>query len=124
VAKLIKIRKLAAVDMAWLGTRIIVGEYAFGILLPLALGLLTLRHTLLAPHPSVSQFILGIWLLGIAANYVPLFLYAVSIARSGTVQAEGKPELARARRYGLQQVMILVPLHVVVVAFLQERRHR
>jgi hypothetical protein len=121
--RLIEIRKLAAVDMAWLGTRLIVAEYAFGVVLPLTLGVLTLRRTLLAAQPSPFQLVLGIWLLGIAANNVPLFLYAVSLARSGTAKAEGTPELPRARRYGLQQVMILVPLFVVALAIIQERKH-
>ena len=66
--------------------------------MPFALGLLTLRHNVAISNPSGWQFRLGLWLLGIAANYVPLFLHAVAIARSGTVQAEGAPERARARR--------------------------
>lgn len=35
---MINIRKLATVDMAWLGARFIATEHAFGILLPLSLG--------------------------------------------------------------------------------------
>jgi len=61
--RLIEIRKLAAVDMAWLGTRLIVAEYAFGVVLPLTLGVLTLRRTLLAAQPSAFQLALAIWLL-------------------------------------------------------------
>ena len=97
MTRIVEVRKLAAVDMAWLGTRIIVVEYAFGVVAPLALGIQTLRHTWLASSPSTSQLVLGFWLLGIATNYVPLFLYAVSLARSGTAKAEGAPELPRAR---------------------------
>ena len=119
---LIQIRKLAAVDMAWLGSRVIVVEYLAGIVLPLALGVLTLRSTLSSFTLFTWQTLLGIWLVTIAANYIPLFLYAVSIIRRGTVEAEGKPEIKNARRYGLQQVMILVPFLVVVVALIQEVR--
>jgi hypothetical protein len=122
--KLIEIRKLAAVDMAWLGPRVIVAEYFVGMVLPLALGIITLRATLSSPHPFTSQTIFGIWLVTIAANYVPLFLYAMSIAKSRTVQTEGQPERKHARRYGVQQVVILVPFLVVVIAAYQElRRH-
>jgi len=44
---MISIRKLAAVDMAWLGVRVILAEYVLGVFLPLALGLLTIRAGLL-----------------------------------------------------------------------------
>ncbi len=119
---LIEIRKLAAVDLAWLGARIIVGEYALGIVLPLALGCLSLRAGFALPDVWNRQTVFGVWLVAIAANYVPLFLYALSIARTGSVQAEGLPEIKNARRYGVQQVMILVPLAVVILAVWQERR--
>ena len=124
MTKLVEIRKLAAVDMAWLGARVIVAEYLIGVVLPLGLGVLTHRTLLAAQHPSMSQTLLGVWLVTIAANYVPLFLYAVSIARAGTAQAEGGPEREHARRYAVQQVMILVPFLVVAVAVWQELRRR
>jgi len=119
---LVDVRKLAAVDMAWLGVRVILAEYAFGVLLPLALGALSLRSGLRGT--SGAELLLGVWLLAIAANYVPLFLYALAIARAGSVEQEGRPEIARAHRYGLQQVMILVPLFVVILSLLQEGRRR
>jgi hypothetical protein len=124
VPKLIEIRKLAAVDMAWLGPKVIVAEYAFGIILPLALGVFTLRSSFSSPNWLTRQTILGMWLISIAANYAPLLLYAVAIARAGTVKAEGEPELSNARRYGAQQVIILIPFLVVAVAVVQERRRR
>jgi hypothetical protein len=40
---MINIRKLAAADMVWLGTWIILVEYAFGIVLPFVLGLISIR---------------------------------------------------------------------------------
>ena len=121
---MISIRKLAAVDMAWLGPRIIVTEYALGIGLPLLLGLLSIRAGLSERVPSNWETALGFWLLSIAANYVPLFLYAVSIARGGTAKVEGEPELAHAKRYRVQQVIILVPFLVVALALIQEGRRR
>jgi hypothetical protein len=118
----IEVRKLAAVDMVWLGKRIVVAEYALGVVLPLALGIFSIRVGV--THESTWQTIIGAWLVTIAANYVPLLLYAWSIMRAGTVEQEGRPELARARRYGIQQSMILVPLLVVGVAVAQEHRRQ
>ena len=121
---MIKIRKLAAVDMAWLGTRVILTEYAIGVILPFILGLLSIRSGFFGPTPSAWESVLGIWLVGIAANYVPLFIYAVMIAKAGTVKEEGEPEIAHAKRYGIQQVIILVPFLVIIVALIQERWSR
>jgi hypothetical protein len=120
---MINIRKLAAVDMLWLGTRIIVTEYAVGIVLPLILGFLSVRASLLGLVIIGWEAALGFWLVTIAANYIPLFIYAVVIARGGTVKEEGQPELARAKRYGILQVIILVPFLVLVLALMQENRH-
>ena len=111
-------------DMAWLGAKVIVAEYALGIILPLALGVFTLHRTFSSPNRLTWQTILGMWLISIAANYLPLFLYAVSIAKAGTVKAEGESELPHARQYGVQQVIILIPFLVVVIAVIQERRRR
>ena len=118
MSSLIEIRKLAAVDMAWLGSRVIVAEYFAGIVLPLALGAFTLRSI----YPFHWSKLFGVWLITIAANYIPLFIYAVTISRSGTVATEGQPEIKHARRYGFQQLMILVPFMVVIVALIQELR--
>jgi hypothetical protein len=104
---MINIRKLAAVDMVWLGTRIILAEYALGLVLPLILGLLSIRSGL-----SGWKAVLGIWLIAIAANYISLFIYAVLTARAGTVREEA------------QQVIILVPFLVVILALLQERQNK
>jgi hypothetical protein len=40
------------------------------------------------------------------------------------VQEEGQPELAPATRYGVQQVIILIPLLVIGIALVQEYTHR
>src|SRR5262245_56822059 len=103
---MINIRKLAAVDMAWLGPRIIVTEYALGVVLPFILVVLSIRSGFFSPVQSAWEGILGIWLVSIAVNYIPLFIYAVLIARAGTAKAEGEAEIAHAKRYGVQQVII------------------
>ena len=121
---MINVRKLVAVDMVWLGARVIVAEYALGIVLPLALGVLSIRAGLSGVVPVTWEVVLGFWLVAIAANYIPLFIYALLIARGGTVKEEGQPELAHAKRYGVQQVIILVPFLVVILALVQERDRR
>lgn len=123
---MINVRKLAALDMAWLGPRVIVAEYALGVILPLTLGLLSIRAGLLGPVQVGWEAVLGVWLVTIAVNYAPLLIYAVLIAQAGTAKEEAKAEIAHAKRYGVQQVIILVPLLVVVLALIQEgrRRHR
>ena len=122
---LIEVRKLAALDMAWLGTRLVLAEYALGVVLPAALGALFLGLGI-ARHAELYQWLVlgGIWLLTIAANYVPLFLYAVALARAGTVQEEAQAARPHIRRYVLQQVMILVPLLVLALSVAQEQGHR
>ena len=121
---MIELRKLAALEMAWLGARVIVTEYALGVMLSLVVGIFSLRVGLAQQDLVNWQTILGAWLLTISANYIPLFLYAVAIARAGTVREEGLPEFAQAGRYGIQQAIILVPLFVVFLAFAQERQRR
>jgi len=121
---MIELRKLAALEMAWLGARVIVTEYALGVMLSLVVGIFSLRVGLAQQDLVNWQTILGSWLVTISANYVPLFLYAVAIARAGTVREAGLPEFAQAGRYGIQQAIILVPLFVVFLAFAQERQRR
>jgi hypothetical protein len=111
--------------MAWLGTRVSVAEYAIGIVLPLVLGVLSIRSGLLGAAGVGWETVWGVWLVSIAANYVPLFICAVLIAKAGTAEAEDQSELAHAKRYGVQQVIILVPFVVLVLALVQEsRRHQ
>ena len=74
--RLIEVRKLAALDMAGLGTRLVLAEYALGIVLAAALGTLSLGWGIAHDAELYQWPVLGgIWLLTIAANYVPLFLY-------------------------------------------------
>jgi hypothetical protein len=77
--------------MAWLGTPVILAEYALGVLLPLGLGLLSLRSGLGGLARLDWQTILGAWLVGIGVNYIPMLTYAIVIARAGTAKAEGQP---------------------------------
>ena len=65
----IDLRKLAAVDIAFLGSRLILTEFSVGALGSLALGV----FTLLQSH-SAGGIALGSYLLCIGINYVPLLL--------------------------------------------------
>lgn len=110
--------------MAWLGARVILTEYALGIILPFILGLVSIRSGFFGLSRNVWEAVLGSWLITIGVNCIPLFIHAFLIARAGTIKQEGEPELARARRYGVQQVVILIPFLVVILALAQEGRRR
>jgi hypothetical protein len=67
-------------------------------------------------------------LCGIALNYVPLLLYAISIVRRKSAQQEVAFELEHkeiyARKYTLQSLLLLLPLVVPILSLLQERQKR
>ena len=121
---MINIRKLAAVDLAWLGAKVIVAEYSLGVSVPFLLGLVLLRRALSSANPLSWIILVGIWLVTIAINFVPLLTYAVLISRAGTAKTEGQSEIVHAKRYGVQQAITLVPLLVVGLALWQEYRGR
>jgi hypothetical protein len=53
--RVIEVRKLAALDMAWLGTRVVLAEYALGVVSPAALGALSLGSGM-AGHAELYQW--------------------------------------------------------------------
>ena len=121
---MINIRKLAAVDMALNGARFILWEFALGVILPLILGWSSIRAGFMQSSSTNWESAMGFWLVGIALNYIPLLLYAILIAKAGTVKQEGETEIKYAKRYGVQQVIILIPLLVVLLALAQEAQSR
>jgi len=66
----INISKLAALDIAFVGPKLILAEYSVGVFLSAAIGLVTLRRSY-----SAWQMLLGGYLLSLAVNYLPLLLY-------------------------------------------------
>lgn len=109
----LNVRKLAALDMTFLGTRIIVAEDAAGVVICGVIGGLSLLKGVLW---------LGIPLLWIGLNYVPLLLHSVDLARRRSAREEVAKELAdtrAARSYSWRQLWILVPLVVVVFDLVQ-----
>jgi hypothetical protein len=119
----IDIRTLAALDIAFLGPRLILIEFTAGVLLPIALGALTLARA-----GSLAGALFGLYLITLGINYVPLLLYAISIVRAGSAAAEIAGEshdLRRMfRRYRRQSLLLLVPFAVPMASAIQEWRHR
>jgi len=104
-------RKLAAIDIVFLGYKLILAEYAFGVLFSLGLGV----FVLLRGH-SVWQVVLGTYLMCLGINYAPMFAYAVSIGNKQNAEAELADELADKRKamskFRRLSVFLLVPLLV------------
>ena len=119
---MINVRKLAAIDLHFLGPRIILAEFGLGVPIMLALGILSLRVGLFRTH-ALWQVVLGIYLLLLAVNYIPMLWCAIDIARHGTAAAELGDELddkgAAMRKYRRQSLWLLVPLSVSVAWILQ-----
>jgi hypothetical protein len=116
----IDIRRLAAVDIAFLCSRFILAEFSIGVFGSLGLGVLTLVRT----H-SFGGTAFGAYLLCIGINYVPLLLHAVSIVRHGTANQEIADEMPDKRRmfrkYRRQSLLLLLPLVVPILAIIQRR---
>jgi hypothetical protein len=113
-------RRLAAVDMHGLHgnpmrAKVIRLEFIVG-----ASGALALGGASLVASEGIGR-LLGAWLLGVGLNYVPLALYAQRLSRPGALEAElaGVEDFpAEARRVGMGQFWILMPLAVVIGALL------
>jgi hypothetical protein len=109
---MVNLRKLAAIDIAFLGFKFVPAEYAVGVFFCAALGL----FVLLRGH-SFWQVALGIYLMCLGINYVPMLAYAVSIANKDTARAELADELAEKAKamakYRRQSLLLLVLLGVL-----------
>lgn len=117
---LLDVRRLAAVDMY--GTsgsarrrRLVRAGFIIGAAGCILLGVLTLMSG------SGWTIALGLWLVAIGVNYVPLAISAQSLSRPGALKAElADVDLPRElRQAGARQVWILVPLAVVLAAIAQ-----
>lgn len=115
-------RKLAAIDIVFLGSKLIIAEFASGVLLCAALG----TFVLFRGH-SIWQLILGLYLISLGINYVPMLIYAVAITRRRSARAEIGGELEEQHRavtkYRRESILLLVPLLVPILALAQERRN-
>ena len=127
--KIINVRKLAALDIVFHGPRFILIEFALGVFGCAALGLFSLYYGLFrGPDHSLFAIIIGCFLLWIALNYVPLFLYAISIVRQKSAHQEVAYELEHkdtyAVKYSMQSTLLLVPLAMPMLTAYQELQKR
>jgi len=115
-------RKLVAIDLVFLGAKVIIVEFAIGILFSAALGV----FVLLRGHGSLVQVVLGLYLISIGINYVPMLIYAIAITKANSARAELGSELddkgAAMAKYRRQSLWLLVPLSVPVVVITQTRK--
>lgn len=111
------VRRLAAIDM-WgsAGVRwrrwVILAEFLLGVVGGGAIG-----FALVSSGGAVRP-VIGWWLIGVAANYLPLSLYALVLVRPGALEAEidGVDVFAELRHYTTAQLWVVVPLLLVVLA--------
>ena len=112
---------MAAIDIAFLGSKLIVIEFAVGVILPAALGCFILLRA--GPNGSV---LLGLYFIALGLNYLPLLVNAVALTRDRSALTELGHELNDKRRtmakYRRQSLWLLVPLVTPVVALIEWRR--
>jgi hypothetical protein len=118
---LINPRKLAAIDIVFLGSKFVIAEFAGGVVLCAALGTFVLFRS----H-SLKQLVLGLYLISLGINYLPMLVYALAITRADSARAEMGDELDNKRwamtKYRRQSVLLLVPLLVPIVALVWLKR--
>lgn len=122
--RMVEVRKLVAVELTFLGPKIIVAEYAIAVAVGLTVGVLSLRAGLFRTH-ALWQTLLGLYLLFVVLTYAVLLAYAVEMARRGDYRLEIGDELenksATFRKYRRQSLWLLVPLAVPLAAMVQNR---
>lgn len=119
----IDVRRLAAVDMygsagaRWRRSVILV-EFLAGVV-----GIALIAVLLLRQGGGIGTTAVSAWLLGVAANYVPLALHALSLIPPGALAAElaGVDVGAELRHYTTAQFWVFVPLLLAVLAIRQAR---
>jgi hypothetical protein len=118
----INIRKLVALDLVLLGSKYILGEYGGVVFFSIAIGIFGLLR-----GRSFWQVALGVYLICVGINHMPMLVYAVAITRKQSARAEVAEELTHRRqarsKYRRQSLLTLVPLlvPVLVVARLRQK---
>jgi len=120
------VSRLVELDLAFLGPRVIVGEFAVGVVGCLVLGDLSLSHAIRTHSPLWSwPVLLGVELAAIGINYVPLLIEAWRRRSDTNAIAATKAALrdnpGEARSYSWRQAWILVPGAVVLFALSSHR---
>lgn len=125
---LINVRKLAALDLVFHGSRFILIEFAGAVVVGLGLGIFILLAYFRNPGHPVLALLVGLVICLIGLNYVPLLLYAISITRHKSAQQEVAFELEHkdfyAPRYGFQSFLLVIPLVIPLLAIFQEVQKR
>lgn len=117
----INFKKLAAIDVALLGSKLIVTEFACGMLFSVALGIFSLVRA----H-SLWQTMVGAYLILLGINYVPMLAYALAVGNSENARVEMGSELTEKRvamsKYRRQSLFLLVPLAVPIFAIFHRNK--
>ncbi|MBO3742970.1 hypothetical protein [Actinoplanes flavus] len=122
------VRRLAAIDM-WGSTGapwrrwVILVEFLLGVVGVALLGIL------LASSGGAFRAVVGWWMIGVAANYLPLSAHGLTLIRPGALEKEiqGVDVPADLRHYTGAQLWVMVPLLLLLLGLLQwrgDRRHR
>ena len=123
--RLISVRKLAALDLVFHGRKLVLVEFGVGVSFSTLLGFWFIYSGLSAiPDPSYLIAVLGIGLLGIGLNYLPLLIYALQLQRPENAKRIVLYELGHPqtyqRIYGLQSVIFtIVPFALLSLAAIQ-----
>ena len=109
-----ELRKLAAIDIALLGYRLILAEYVFAVFFSIALGIFVLWR-----GHSHWQILLGIYFLCLGINYAPMLVWTIVISNRDNARAEMGKELddrpqAMARYFRISLVL-LIPFFPIVL---------
>lgn len=106
-------KKLAAIDILFLSYGVVVAEYLCGILLSITLGLFVLIR-----NRSMWQVALGLYLICLGINYVPMLLHTFSIGSRESARTMLGDELTEPRKamtkYRKLSLFLLVPLAVPI----------
>lgn len=96
--------------------RLILPEFVIGDAGSLGLGVV-----LLASNGGLGGTLLGVWLVGLGANYLPLAAYAIVFSAPGALESElsGVDTAAELRYYSLRQGWVVVPLLLLGLAIVQ-----
>jgi hypothetical protein len=121
--RFINVRKLAAIDLHFRGSSFILLEFGFVVFFFGGIGL----YALLSAKESLAAHAIGAYLVLLAIDYLPLLVYGIAIAKAGSASVEAEPEASDPsvykRKYGVQQVLLLVPLVIPALAILQAAKH-
>jgi hypothetical protein len=112
---MINLRKLAAIDIAFLGYKFVLAEYTVGVFFSAALGLFVLYR-----GHFLWQVVLGIYLICLGINYIPMLAYTLSIADRESARlalgSELSDEPAAMSKYRRQSLLLLIPLAAPILA--------